>query len=71
MSYKKNAVSYGIWALYLMGIGIVLSFMGMVVGGRIQVSPIWRLSFWRWSSGCFFWCIMLPKSWWTTYRSGR
>ena len=34
MSYKKNAVSYGIWALYLMGIGIVLSFMGMVVGGQ-------------------------------------
>ena len=34
MSYKKNAVSYGIWALYLMGIGIVLSFMGMVAGGQ-------------------------------------
>ena len=32
MSFKKNAVSYGIWALYLMGIGVVLSFMGMVVG---------------------------------------
>ena len=38
MSFKKNAVSYGIWALYLMGIGVVLSFMGMVVALSYDVA---------------------------------
>ncbi|MCM1118970.1 MAG: hypothetical protein NC543_06380 [bacterium] len=39
MGLKKNMVSYSIWALYLMGIGIVLSFLGMVVGNQNAGTP--------------------------------
>lgn len=39
MCFKKNVVSYGIWALYLMGIGIVLSFLGLVVGNQNEGTP--------------------------------
>lgn len=39
MSFKKNVVSYGIWALYLMAVGIVLSFMGMVVSNQNSGIP--------------------------------
>ncbi len=43
MSYKKNAVSYGIWALYLTVVGIVLSFLGMAVGGQGNGIPYMAL----------------------------
>ena len=43
MIFKKNAVSYGIWALYLMVVGIVLSFLGMVVGGQGSGIPYMAL----------------------------
>lgn len=39
MGYKKNVVSYGIWALYLLGVGIVLSFMGMVMDNQNSGIP--------------------------------
>lgn len=39
MSFKKNMVSYSIWALYLMSIGIVLSFLGLVVGNQNSGTP--------------------------------
>lgn len=43
MSYKKNAVSYGIWALYLTVVGVVLSFLGMAVGGQSSGIPYMAL----------------------------
>ncbi len=43
MIFKKNAVSYGIWALYLMVVGIVLSFLGMAVGGQGSGIPYMAL----------------------------
>ncbi len=43
MSYKKNAVSYGIWALYLTVVGVVLSFLSMAVGGQSSGIPYMAL----------------------------
>lgn len=61
MSYKKNAVSYGIWALYLMGIGIVLSFMGMVVGHQNTGVPYTALTLLVLAVGALFLVYFLAK----------
>lgn len=61
MSYKKNTVSYGIWALYLMGIGIVLSFMGMVVGHQGNGAPYMALVLLALAFGALFLVYYLAK----------
>lgn len=61
MSYKKNAVSYGIWALYLMGVGIVLSFMGMVIGSSESGVPYMALILLALSFGILFLVYFLAK----------
>lgn len=61
MSFKKNAVSYGIWALYLMGIGVVLSFMGMVVGHQDTGVPYMALLLVALAFGSLFLVYFLAK----------
>lgn len=61
MSFKKNAVSYGIWALYLMGIGVVLSFMGMVVGNQDTGVPYMALLLVALAFGSLFLVYFLAK----------
>ncbi len=61
MSYKKSSVSYGIWALYLMGIGIVLSFMGMVVGHQDAGAPYMALVLLALAFGALFLVYFLAK----------
>lgn len=61
MSYKKNAVSYGIWALYLMGIGVVLSFLGMVIGNQDSQIPYAALGLLALSFGLLFLIYFLAK----------
>jgi len=61
MSYKKNAVSYGIWALYLMGIGIVLSFMGMVIGHQSTEVPYMAITLLVLAVGALFVVYFLVK----------
>lgn len=61
MSYKKNAVSYGIWALYLMVVGIVLSFMGMAVGGQHTGVPYMALILLALAFGTLFLVYFLAK----------
>lgn len=61
MSYKKNVISYGIWALYLMGIGIVLSFMGMVVGSQNSEIPYMAVGLLVLSFGMLFLVYFLAR----------
>lgn len=61
MSYKKNAVSYGIWALYLMGIGVVLSFLGMAIGNQDSRIPYAALGLLVLSFGLPFLTYFLGK----------
>lgn len=61
MSCKKNAISYGIWALYLMVVGIVLSFMGMVVGGQNTGVPYMALILLALAFGILFLIYYLAK----------
>lgn len=61
MSYKKNAVSYGIWALYLMVIGVVLSFLGMVIGNQDSRIPYAALGLLALSFGLLFLIYFLGK----------
>ncbi|MDE5950546.1 MAG: hypothetical protein K2H12_03070, partial [Acetatifactor sp.] len=61
MSCKKNAISYGIWALYLMVVGIVLSFMGMVVGGQNTGVPYMALILLALAFGILFLVYFLAK----------
>lgn len=61
MSYKKCSVSYGIWALYLMSIGIVLSFMGMVVGNQDTGAPYMALVLLALAFGALFLVYSLAK----------
>ncbi|MBO5282645.1 MAG: hypothetical protein J6B43_05915, partial [Lachnospiraceae bacterium] len=61
MSYKKNAVSYGIWALYLLGIGVVLSFLGMVIGNQDSGIPYAALGLLALSFGLLFLVYFLGK----------
>lgn len=61
MSYKKNAVSYGIWALYLMAVGIVLSSMGMAVGGQNTGVPYMALILLALAFGILFLVYLLGK----------
>lgn len=61
MSYKKSSVSYGIWALYLMSIGIVLSFMGMVVGNQDAGAPYMALILLALAFGALFLVYFLAK----------
>ncbi len=61
MSCKKNAISYGIWALYLMVVGIVLSFMGMVVGGQNTGVPYMALILLALAFGILFLVYYLAK----------
>ncbi len=61
MSYKKNVVSYGIWALYLMVVGIVLSFMGMVIGNQNSQVPYMALGLLALSFGLLFLVYFLAK----------
>lgn len=61
MSFKKNVVSYGIWALYLMIVGIVLSFMGMVVGNQNSQIPYMALGLLALSFGLLFLVYFLAK----------
>lgn len=61
MSFKKNAVSYGIWALYLMGIGVVLSFLGMVVGNQDTGVPYRALILVALAFGSLFLVYFLAK----------
>ena len=61
MSYRKSSVSYGIWALYLMGIGIVLSFMGMVVGNQDAGAPYMAFVLLALAFGALFLVYSLAK----------
>lgn len=61
MSYKKNVISYGIWALYLMVVGIVLSFMGMVLGNQNSQIPYMALGLLALSFGMLFLVYFLAK----------
>ncbi len=61
MIYKKNAISYGIWALYLMVVGIVLSFMGMVVGGQDTGVPYMALILLALAFGILFLIYFVAK----------
>lgn len=61
MSFKKNVVSYGIWALYLMTVGIVLSFLGMVVGNQNSQIPYMALGLLALSFGLLFLVYFLAK----------
>lgn len=61
MSFKKNVVSYGIWALYLMVVGIVLSFMGMVLGNQNSQIPYLALGLLVLSFGLLFLVYFLAK----------
>lgn len=61
MSCKKNAISYGIWALYLMVVGIVLSFMGMAVGGQNTGVPYMALILLALAFGILFLVYYLAK----------
>lgn len=61
MSYRKNAVSYGIWALYLMSMGIVFSFMGMVVGHQNEGIPYTALTILLLAAGALFLVYYLIK----------
>lgn len=61
MSYRKNAVSYGIWALYLMGVGIVFSFMGMVAGHQSAGIPYTAITILALAAGALFLVYFLIK----------
>lgn len=61
LSFKKNVVSYGIWALYLMVVGIVLSFMGMVVSSQNPQIPYMVLGLLALSFGLLFLVYFLAK----------
>ena len=61
MSYKKNVISYGIWALYLMGVGIILSFMGMVIGNQNSEIPYIAIGLLGLSFGMLFLVYFLAK----------
>lgn len=61
MSYKKNALSYCIWTLYLMGMGIVLSFLGMVFGNQDSGIPYMALGLLGLSFGLLFLIYFLAK----------
>lgn len=61
MSLKKNVVSYGIWALYLMVVGFVLSFMGMVVGNQNFGVPYLALGLLVLAFGLLFLVYFLAK----------
>ncbi len=61
MSYKKNAVSYGIWALYLMGMGVVLSFLGMVLGHQGTGVPYMAFTLLVLAAGGIFLAYFLVK----------
>lgn len=61
MSYKKNVISYGIWALYLMGVGIILSFMGMVIGDQNSEIPYIAIALLGLSFGMLFLVYFLAR----------
>ncbi len=61
MSYKKNTVSYCIWTLYLMGIGVVLSFLGMALGNQDSRVPYVALGLLALSFGLLFLIYFLGK----------
>lgn len=61
LSFKKNVVSYGIWALYLMVVGIILSFMGMVVSSQNPQIPYMVLGLLALSFGLLFLVYFLAK----------
>lgn len=61
MNYRKNAVSYGIWALYLMCMGVVFSFMGMAVGHQSAGIPYTALTVLVLAAGVLFLAYFLIK----------